>query len=206
MLWADGQISLHNNYFLVLFPFKPLNAVLGRIWIWKKSARRPTAMTFQNVTWSKLKKPLVSRPTNPVSITYRTTHQFTGRSPARVRPLISAAKFHGHSLNNVLLTRPDLLQKLMHVLLQLRKHPYAVPIYIEGMFFQAGFIPRDRPPLPFFHFLWREKPTTELPVFQYTRYYGSETIARSAEIKTMSGNLIRSIMKLAPILTPLDPS
>ena len=36
--------------------------------------------------------------------------------------------------------------------------------------------------------------------------YGSEALARCAEVKMMSGNLIRWIVELAPVLLPPNPS
>ena len=69
------------------------------------------------------------------------------------RVLNGAAKFRIDSKNNALLTGPDLLQTLIHVLMRFQQHPYAVFADIEGMFLQVGMIPRDRPSLGF---LWRE--------------------------------------------------
>ena len=81
------------------------------------------------------------------------------------RVLNGAAKFHGSSLNKSLLTGPDLLQNLIHVLLRFRQHQFAVSADIEGMFLQVGVPDCDQPSL---RFLWREDPTTNV-VYQYTR-------------------------------------
>ena len=71
-----------------------------------------------------------------------------------------------------LLTGPDLLQTLIHVLMRFRQHPYAVSADIEGMFLQVGVIPQDRPSL---RFLWRENPATNVAVYQYIRHiFGSK--------------------------------
>ena len=88
------------------------------------------------------------------------------------RVLKGAAKFHGHSLNNALLTGPELLQSLIHILFRFRQFPKAVSADIEGMFLQVGVIPKDQPSI---HFLWREDPSTEVAVFQYVRHiFGSK--------------------------------
>ena len=71
------------------------------------------------------------------------------------------------SFEPVILVWPNLLQSLLRVLLQLRQHKFAVLADIEGMFPQVGVIPADQPSL---RFLWREYPTSELNVFQYTRH------------------------------------
>ena len=71
------------------------------------------------------------------------------------------------SLNKSLLTGPDLLQNLIHVLLRFRQHQFAVSADIEGMFFQVGVPDSDQPSL---RFLWREDPATKVVVYQNTRH------------------------------------
>ena len=83
------------------------------------------------------------------------------------RVLNGAAKFHGASLNKSFLTGPDLLQNLIYVLLRFRQHPFAVSADIEGMFLQDGVLPCDQPSL---RILWREDPTSNVVVHQYTRH------------------------------------
>ena len=92
--------------------------------------------------------------------------------------LNGAAKFHGHSLNNALLTGPDLLQSLIHVLLRFRQYQHAVSADIEGMFLQVGVIPADQSSL---RFLWREDPATEVAVYQYARHILAQKTARLAQ-------------------------
>ena len=88
--------------------------------------------------------------------------------PGKVRRVLNgAAKFHGASLNKSLLTGPDLLQNLIYVLLRFRQHPFAVSADIEGMFLQVGVLPCDQTSL---RFLWREDPTSNVVVHQYTRH------------------------------------
>ena len=87
--------------------------------------------------------------------------------PGKVRSVLKdAAKFHGHSFNNALLTCPDLLQSLIHILFRFCQFPKAVSAVIEGMFLRVGVIPEDQPSI---RFLWREEPSTEVAVFQYVR-------------------------------------
>ena len=75
--------------------------------------------------------------------------------------------FHGTSLNKSLLTGPDLLKNLIHVQLRFRQHQFAVSADIEGTFLQVGVPDCDQPSL---RFLWREDPTTNVVVYQYTRH------------------------------------
>ena len=83
------------------------------------------------------------------------------------RNLNGASKFHGVSLNQSLLVRPDLLQILFRVLLRFRQHKFAVSADIEGMFLQVGVILAGQPSL---RFLWRDDHTSEVNVSQYTRH------------------------------------
>ena len=88
--------------------------------------------------------------------------------PGKVRCLLNgASKFHGTSLNKSLLVGSDLLQNLVFVLLRFRQHLFAVSADIERMFLQVGVLPEDQPSLCF---LWREDPTADVVVHQYTRH------------------------------------
>ena len=66
------------------------------------------------------------------------------------RVLNDAAKFHGFLLNNALLTGPDLLQSLIHIIFRFRQYPNAVSADIEGMFLQVEVIPKHQPFIRFF--------------------------------------------------------
>ena len=82
------------------------------------------------------------------------------------------------SLNKSLLTGLDLLQNLIHVLLRLRQHQFAVSADIEGMFLQVGVPDSDQHSLPF---LWREDPTTNVVVYQHTRHmFGNKDLPTCA--------------------------
>ena len=87
--------------------------------------------------------------------------------PGKVRRVLNgAAKFHGASLNKSVLTVPHQLQNLMCVLFRFRKQPYAVSAEFDGMFLQVGVLQSDQPSL---RFLLRERPTTNVVVYQNTR-------------------------------------
>ena len=86
--------------------------------------------------------------------------------PGNVRRVLKgAAKFHGTSLNKSLLTGPDLLQNLIHLLFRFRQHQFAVSADIEGMFLPVVVHDGDQPSL---RFLWREDHTTIVVLYQYT--------------------------------------
>ena len=193
MLWADDNIQLPNNYFSSLVQLKSLEKRLSRDTSLKE--------TYANTIREDLEKGYL--------ITVPDAHKFEQRSnkewylphhpvinpnkPVKVRRVLNgAAKFHGTSLNKSLLTGPDLLQNLIHVLLRFRQHQFAVSADIEGMFIQVGVPDCDQPSL---RFLWREDPTTNVVVYQYTRHiFGakdSPTCANYALQRTARDNVIQ---------------
>ena len=114
--------------------------------------------------------------------------------PAKVRRVLNgAAKFQKSSLNNSLLTRPDLLQNLMHTLLRFREHRFAVSADIKGimMFLQVGVLEQDQPSI---RFLWRDDPNDEIVVYQYVRHItgakDSPTCANHALQRTTADNAV----------------
>lgn len=62
-----------------------------------------------------------------------------------------SAKYEGASLNDVLLSGPDLANNLLGVLLRFRMKNIALMADIEGMFHQVKIPPKDRDTL---RFLW----------------------------------------------------
>ena len=51
--------------------------------------------------------------------------------------------------------------------MRFQEHKYAISADIEGMFMQVGLLENDQRSL---RFLWREDPTSDVSVFQYTRH------------------------------------
>ena len=87
-------------------------------------------------------------------IWYLSTHPVENpNKPGKARRVANtASKFKGVSLNNALLTGPDLLANLLEIILRFRKHPVGVLADIEGMFMQVA-IREDQSAL---RFLWLE--------------------------------------------------
>ena len=95
--------------------------------------------------------------------------------PGKVRRVLNSM---AHPLMS-LLTGTDLLQNLIYVLLRFRQHQFAVSVDIEGMFLQFGVLPCDKPSL---RFLWREDPTSNSVVHQYTRHiFGTKDLPTCAD-------------------------
>ena len=76
----------------------------------------------------------------------------TEKKPDKLRVVYDCAcTFHGESLNDRCLQGPDLVNKLVHVLLRFRLHKYAIQADIEAMYNQIRIPPNDRDAL---RFLW----------------------------------------------------
>ena len=156
MLWADDESSLPNNYFSALVQLKSLERRLERTPDLKTSYAQTIKGDFDKGYIVQVDKSDCFRVNNPREWYLPHHPVFHHHKPGKVRRVLNgAAKFHGVSLNSKLLTGPDLLQTLIHVLMRFRQHPYAVSADIEGMFLQVGVITEDRPSL---RFLWRENP------------------------------------------------
>ena len=57
----------------------------------------------------------------------------------------AAAKVHGHSLNHYLLNGPDLLNKLVGIMLRFRRYQVVLTADIRDFFFQVEIDPVDAP-------------------------------------------------------------
>ena len=168
MLWAADNTKLPNKYFSSLVQLKSLEKRLAK----DEDLREKYSSTIKE----DLKQGYVIEVPDAHKVESRSVKEWdvphhpvlNPNKPGKVRRvLIGAAKFHGASLNESLLTGPDLLQNLIYVLLRFRQHPYAVSADIEGMFLQVGVLTSDQPSL---RFLWREDSTTNVVVYQYTRH------------------------------------
>ena len=190
MLWAEDNIELPNNYFSALDQLKSLEKRLTK----DQTLREK----YSNTIKEDLDKGYVVSVKDAHKVESRSEREWylphhlvvNPNKPGKVRRVLNgAAKFHGASLNKSLLTGPDLLQNPIYVLLRFRQHPFAVSADIDGMFLQVGVLPCDQPSL---HFLWREDPTSNVVVHQYTRHiFGakdSPICANYARQRTASDN------------------
>lgn len=81
----------------------------------------------------------------------------------------SSAKYGGVSLNDVLLTGPDLINSLLGILLRFRQHPVAATADIEQMFYRFTVPPEHRNYLRFFWFR-DNNPDLEFVEYRMTRH------------------------------------
>ena len=73
--------------------------------------------------------------------------------PGKIRVVFDcSSKFHGESLNEKCYRGPDLVNKLMHVLLRFRNHEVALSADIEAMYYQVRVTPGDKDLLRFIWF------------------------------------------------------
>ncbi|XP_057700916.1 uncharacterized protein LOC130921262 [Corythoichthys intestinalis] len=87
------------------------------------------------------------------------------RKPGKLRVVFDcSAKFHGISLNDTLLTGPDLINSLVGVLCRFRKETVAVICDIERMFHQFFVTPAHR---TYLRFLWWEHGNLESEPREY---------------------------------------
>ena len=156
MLWADDNIQLPNNYFSSLVQLKSLEKRL-----WRDTSLKETSA---NTIREDLEKGYLITVPDAHKVGqwsdrewYLPHHPIINpNKPGKVRRVLNdAAKYHGTSLNKSLLIGPDLLQNLIHVLLRIRQHQFAVSADIEGMFLQVAVPDWDQPSL---RFLWRRTP------------------------------------------------
>ena len=110
--------------------------------------------------------------------------------PGEVRRVCNAAsKFRGISLNDNLLTRPDLLQNLVGIIFRFREQKIAITADIEAMFLQVKVPPEECKVL---RFLWRDNTNELVKVYEYGRHIfgakSSPTCANYALQQVARGN------------------
>ena len=89
--------------------------------------------------------------------------------PGKVRRVCNApSKFRGISLNDNLLTGPDLLQNLIGIFVRFREQKIAITADIEAMFLQVKVPPEDCEML---RFLWRDNTNEPGEVYEYGRHF-----------------------------------
>ncbi|XP_052744927.1 uncharacterized protein LOC112057283 [Bicyclus anynana] len=77
----------------------------------------------------------------------------------------AAAKCHNLSLNDYLLTGPDLLVSLLGIMMRFREHKIGIMGDIKDMFLRIKILPEDQDAL---RFLWRDNPKKKLKICAMT--------------------------------------
>ncbi|XP_075259875.1 uncharacterized protein LOC142351623 [Convolutriloba macropyga] len=88
--------------------------------------------------------------------------------PDKIRRICNAkAPQSGTSLNDKLLSGPDLLGNMLGILLRFRQGAIAIQGDIEAMFMQIGVRQQDR---RYLRFMWRQPNSPKLEVYEYQRH------------------------------------
>ena len=190
MLWLEDENTLPNNYSSSLVQLKSLKRRLGKDVKLKERYNQTIKDVFSKGYIVEVDNSDCFKMNNDRE--WYLPHQpvVHPHKLGKVRRVLNgAAMCQGQSLNNALLTGPDLLQTLIHFLFRFRQYPHAEAADIEGRFLQIGVIQEDRPLL---RFLWREDPAFEIAVSQNVRHIfvskDSRTCANYALRRTATEN------------------
>ncbi|XP_075990118.1 uncharacterized protein LOC142985756 [Anticarsia gemmatalis] len=148
LLWKNENSIIPNNFD---------NAFKRLVNLEKKLDREPKLKTqyeerIQNLLSSGYAE-IVTTPAAPGKTWY--LPHFAVCNPAKPKIRLvhdAAARSHGTSLNDMLLSGPDLLQHLPGVIMRFRQHAFAISADIKEMFMQIKIREEDRDAL---RFLWR---------------------------------------------------
>ena len=156
MLEADDNIQLLNNYFSSLVQLLSIRKRLPSDTTLKENYAKTISEDLKKGYLNQILDAHIVEQLSDKEWYLPDHPVINPNKPEKVRRVLNGAtKFHRTSLNKILLTDPDLLQHLIHVLLRFCQHQFAVSPDIEGMFLQVGVPDCDQPSL---RFSWRENP------------------------------------------------
>ena len=147
--WKDRDETLPNNYCVAKGRLDSLVKKLHRDGNYERYDEEINKLVTQGYA-----EPVpVDDISNATRVWYLPHHAVVSdKKPGKVRVVYDcASKFRGKSLNDRCLQGPDLVNKLLHVLLRFRLHSYAIQADIEAMYHQIRIPMYDRDAL---RFLW----------------------------------------------------
>ena len=153
LLWKDEEIVLPNNRPLAEKRLTNLERSLDKD-SEKAKAYYDTVDTYIAKDYARKLSPTEIGTKEPQNTWYLPHHAVTNpNKPGKTRVVFdAAASYNGTSLNDQLVTGPDLLNSLVGVIMRFRLHAVAMIADIEKMFLQVRVIEEDQPSL---RFLWR---------------------------------------------------
>ena len=184
--WAEDNATIENNYFSAHSQFCSLERRLQKDESLKQRYKETINVDLQNGYVRKLDANELEE-TKDERQWYVPHHPVVNpHKPEKVRRVCNAAsKYKGESLNDKLLTGPDLLQNLVGIIFRFREHQIALTADIEAMFLQVKVPPQECRVL---RFLWRNNPQEKIDVYEYTRHVfgakSSPTCANYALLQT----------------------
>lgn len=161
LLWREENVKMPDNY------DSALNRLIG---VEKKIDKDPELKKRYSEQMEALVSKGYAEPAPPTTLKHRTWYLphfavINPMKPDKLRIVCdAAAKTRGVSLNDQLLTGPDLLQSLPGVIMRFRQHSIAVTADITEMFLQIELRPEDRDSL---RYLWRGDRRDDQPPEQY---------------------------------------
>ena len=167
LLWAENT-DIPNNYCSALSQLYSLERRFEKDPILKKRYQATIEVDLQNEHVRKLDGEELSKTRN--NLQWYVPHHpvINPNKPEKVRRVCNAAsKYKGVSLNDKLMTGPDLLQNLVGIIFRFREHQVALTADIEAMFLQVRVPPDD---CKYLRFLWRDKLEDDVQVYEYTRH------------------------------------
>ena len=168
LLWADDNPNLPNNYYSAYQQFLSMERRLSKNPGLKEAYKATIEKDLENHFVQKLEQEEVVSTENDMQW-YLPHHPVKHpHKPGKVRRVCNAAsKFKGVSLNDKLLSGPDLLRNLVGIVFRFREHLIAITADIESMFSQVA-VPKEE--CRVLRFLWRDKPDDNIEIFEYTRH------------------------------------
>ena len=165
MLWKkNDEPELHNNYSLARKRFEYLQSKFR-----KDPGLEKMYRTSVNDYIEQGYAEHVCKDTTNETVWYLPHHPVTNpNKPGRVRAVFdAAASYKGKSLNDTLVTGPDLLNNLVGVITRFRRYPYVITGDVEAMFHQVRVPENER---RYLRFLWSQNTNERPKVYQMTSH------------------------------------
>ena len=168
LLWAEDKPSLPNNYFLAYQQFLSMEKRLAKDVELKTAYKATIEKDLERNFVRRLDDTETSETENAMQW-YLPHHPVKHpHKPGKVRRVCNAAsKFKGFSLNDKLLSGPDLIRNLVGIVFRFGEHEIAMTADIESMFLQVA-VPKEE--CKCLRFLWRDKPSDTVGIYEYTRH------------------------------------
>ena len=149
LLWKDEEVMLPNNRPLAEKRLTNLERSLDKD-SERAKAYYDTVDTYIAEGYARKLSPTEIAAKEPKNTWYLPHYAVTNSNkPGKVRIVFdAAASYKGTSLNDQLVTGPDLLNSLVGVIMRFRLHAVALIADIEAMFFQVRVIEKDQPSAP----------------------------------------------------------
>jgi len=159
LLWKADDVKMPNNYVMALKRLQSTENKLHKDQAMAEAYSQIFADYVSQGHARKLSKPEAETPN--AKRWFLPHHAVVNPNKVKIRVVFDAAAMcHGVSLNNQLLTGPDLLQSLPGVLIRFREEPIAITADIEKMYHQVKIKAEDQPALSF---LWRNLDKSKPP-------------------------------------------